>query len=247
MAKRRGTNSGRYRKTSMYTVDDARRAAKDRGLKKRNPEKYKRRKKIAKFSRDGKIDKKEGRKLAKRGISLQKVRNRNISEHRQAQRDAGRSSNNGRSGGGSKAPAFEPLKIKRGAERADFDRQMQDYERRTGKKSTTTRNNNKGNNNNNNSGPKIDNPYKDKADDMLDEIDKTLDPTGGDTEKDPIDMNKAPENLYDQSTRTDGMDLRIGPARDPSKKTGTQAFKRRKRNRAARRRRQQRINRSLNI
>ena len=86
--------------------------------------KAKRNKFIAKISRDGKISKKEGRKAAKKGISLRKIQNRNIGAYRDASRSYDRTPTERRS---STRPSFEPLKIKRGAERADFARQMQNY------------------------------------------------------------------------------------------------------------------------
>ena len=87
--------------------------------------KAKRNKFIAKISRDGKISKKEGRKAAKKGISLRKIQNRNIGAYREASRSYDRTPTERRS---STRPTFEPLKIKRGAERADFARQMESYQ-----------------------------------------------------------------------------------------------------------------------
>ena len=113
MARRRGTSSGRYSKGTDY-VARARQSSKDRRLKARKPDKYKRRKAVAKASSDGKISKKEGQKLARKGVSLQKIRNRNISEYRQAGRDYDRRGPSERGSRGDR-PGFEPLKIKRGA------------------------------------------------------------------------------------------------------------------------------------
>lgn len=96
--------------------------------KKRN--KAKKQKFIAKISRDGKISKKEGQKAAKKGVSLSKIQNRRISEFRDAQRAYKERAEERRPTRA--APTFEPLKIKRGAERADFARQMRDYEQRGG-------------------------------------------------------------------------------------------------------------------
>lgn len=93
--------------------------------KKDKKAKAKRRKFIAKISRDGKISKKEGQKAAKKGISLRKIQNRNVGDYRQAVRDYERTPTERRS---STRPTFEPLKIKRGAERADFARQMGSYQ-----------------------------------------------------------------------------------------------------------------------
>ena len=88
---------------------------------------------ISKISRDGKISKKEGRKAAKKGISLNKIQNRRISEYRKATRDFESRGMKARGRTpGARGPSYEPLKIKRGAERADFARQMRDYEQRGG-------------------------------------------------------------------------------------------------------------------
>ena len=104
--------------------------------KKGKRSKYKRRKFISKISSDGKISKKEGRKASKKGISLRKIKNRNVSDYRSRKRDFERRGRKDRSPLRS-GPSFEPLKIKRGAERADFARQMKDYQgssRRSGSK-----------------------------------------------------------------------------------------------------------------
>ena len=89
----------------------------------------KRQKFISKISRDGKISKNEGRNAAKKGISLSKIQNRRIGDYREATRGYERTPTERR---GSQRPVYEPLKIKRGAERADFARQMRDYEQRGG-------------------------------------------------------------------------------------------------------------------
>ena len=101
--------------------------------KKDKKAKAKRRKFIAKISRDGKISKKEGQKAAKKGISLRSIKNRNISAYRDAVRayeNRDPEVYNPRNPTGLR-PTFEPLKIKRGAERADFARQMREYGGRT--------------------------------------------------------------------------------------------------------------------
>ena len=100
-----------------------------KGQVRREKKPSKKQKFIRKISRDGKISKKEGRKAAKKGISLRKIQNRRISEYRKATRDYERTPTERR---GSRRPSYEPLKIKRGAERADFARQMRDYEQRGG-------------------------------------------------------------------------------------------------------------------
>ena len=55
--------------------------------KKDKKSKAKRRKFISKISSDGKISKKEGRKAAKKGISLRKIQNRRVSDYRKSTRD----------------------------------------------------------------------------------------------------------------------------------------------------------------
>ena len=99
--------------------------------KKGKGSKDKRRKFISKISSDGKISKKEGRKAAKKGISLRKIQNRRVSDYRKSTRDFDRRGGRDRTPA-AKRPTYEPLKIKRGAERADFARQMRDYEQRGG-------------------------------------------------------------------------------------------------------------------
>ena len=92
--------------------------AKKKG-KSKGKSKAKRRKFISKISRDGKISKKEGKKSAKKGISLRKIKNRRVGDYRQASRDYERSGRPGSYKAPSGRPQFEPLKIKRGAEQAD--------------------------------------------------------------------------------------------------------------------------------
>ena len=99
--------------------------------KKNKKSKAKRQRFIAKISRDGKISKKEGQKAAKKGISLRKIQNRRVSDYRKSTRDFDRRGGRDRTPA-AKRPTYEPLKIKRGAERADFARQMRDYEQRGG-------------------------------------------------------------------------------------------------------------------
>ncbi len=82
--------------------------------------KAKRRKFISKISRDRKISKKEGKKAAKKGISLRKIRNRNISDYRASVRKFdNRSSRRKARNPADRRPTYEPLKIKRGAEQSD--------------------------------------------------------------------------------------------------------------------------------
>ena len=84
---------------------------------------------ISKISKDGKISKKEGQKAAKKGISLSKIQNRNIGDYRQAVRDfEDRDYRNP----AAMRPTFEPLKIKKGAQSADFARMMSEYQKSFG-------------------------------------------------------------------------------------------------------------------
>jgi len=70
---------------------------------------------ISKISSDRKISKEEGQKAARKGISLQKIENRNIGDYRQASRDYQTSGRPGSYKAPSGKPTYEPLKIKRGA------------------------------------------------------------------------------------------------------------------------------------
>ena len=106
-------NRNRY--SSGDPVSNYRQQVKSKALKKKNPEKYKRRKQIQKFSSDGTIDKKEGQKLARKGVSLQKIQNRNISDYRSASREYDNRDSETTYGNSSRRPTYEPLKIKRGA------------------------------------------------------------------------------------------------------------------------------------
>ena len=225
--------------------------AKNKRLKAKNPKKYKRRKQIDKFSADGKITKKEGRKLAKKGVSLSKIRNRNISNYKRAQKAAGRISGRANEGVSRQervdSVRFEPLKIKRGAAEATRGNSG----RKDRRPKPTRRNNNR--NRGGGGGPEIKNDYKDRADEMLKDIDKEMDNiTEGNTVADEATevldtiKDQTPSTIYDKSTRTDGKDLQLSAA-DASRKRGTKAFKRRRNSRAARRRRQMRINKSLNL
>ena len=77
--------------------------------------KAKRQKFISKISSDRKISKKEGQKAARKGVSIQKIQNRNIGDYRQASRDYQTSGRPGSYKAPSGKPSYEPLKIKRGA------------------------------------------------------------------------------------------------------------------------------------
>lgn len=104
----------RYSSNNM--VADYSRQLKSKALKKKNPEKYKRQKFISKISSDGKISKEEGQKAAKKGISIQKIQNRNIGDYREAARGFdSRGNRNQVRNSAAQRPTFEPLKIKGGA------------------------------------------------------------------------------------------------------------------------------------
>jgi len=115
MAKR--TNYTKSRKNT------SRRSSSKSKSKSKSISKEKKRKFISKISKDKKISKKEGQKAARKGISLRKIRNRNIGDYRQSSRDYQRSGRPGSYKAPSKRPSYEPLKIKRGAEQADRRRQ----------------------------------------------------------------------------------------------------------------------------
>lgn len=92
--------------------------------RKQSRSKAKRRRFISKIRRDGKISKKEGRKAAKKGISLRKIRNRHISDYRGSVRNFNNRPHQQKARNpAARRPTYEPLKIKRGAEQADRRRQ----------------------------------------------------------------------------------------------------------------------------
>lgn len=68
---KKGFRAGRLAKA--YFSRGGKGLAKDLIRKKNNPKKYKRKDRVRRYSEDGKIDKKEARKLEKRGISQQEV------------------------------------------------------------------------------------------------------------------------------------------------------------------------------
>ena len=89
----------------------------------------------------------------------------------------------------------------------------------------------------------IDNEYTEPADELLNEIDENLETPP----EDPV-LPSGPSTIYSASTRTDNKGLMIAPSKLVSKKTGTDAFKRRKRLNAQQRRASTlRINKSLNL
>ena len=94
-----------------------------RRKKSKSRSKAKRRKFIAKISRDRKITKKEGKKAAKKGISLRKIQNRNVSDYRSRKESFSKNMRVRARNPGAKRPQYEPLKIKRGAYQADSRRQ----------------------------------------------------------------------------------------------------------------------------
>ena len=219
-SKRRGTRSGRYG-NERFTAEGFKQYRKDRKLKRKNPEKYKRLKKIAKFSEDGKISKKEARKLAKLGITPNKLRNRNISEYREA-RDAYDNSGPEERGSQGRRPTFEPLKIKQSAYdmMSGIRRPEPQEEKREAPTPAST--------------PlTIENPYKDVTDSLMAEIDALKSQAA-----------QKPSMIFSGASSVSGADLRIGPSTSTSRRTGTKSFKRR---RNTTRRPNLRINTALNI
>ena len=75
--------------------------------------KEKRQKFISKFSSDGKINKEERKRAANKGISIQKIQNRNIGDYREAARAFDNRPNQERVRQyAAQKPTYEPLKIK---------------------------------------------------------------------------------------------------------------------------------------
>ena len=109
--------------------------AKKKGKKKGKSKKKlkaKKRRFIKKISKDGKISKKEGKKAAKKNISLNKIRNRRIGDYRESARNYQRGVKpSARNSSGQRRPTYEPLKIKRGALQADYRRQESNRKRRS--------------------------------------------------------------------------------------------------------------------
>ena len=183
--------------------------------KKRN-DKDKRKKYMAKAMSDGKISAEEGRRLANKGLSIRKVQNERINEHRRRQEAHNRRGQADRSPA-RQSPSYEPLKIKRGAERADFARQIRDYDdrrrpepRRQPSRSSSSK------------PTEVSNPYKEQADKLMKEIEA---------------LKSAPppvrQIIYDGSTSTGAYEgLQIAPATTPTTSTGTSSFKRRKKSKS---------------
>ena len=211
MAKKRGKKKGKSRK-------------KDRKSK------AKRRKFISKISRDGKISKKEGRKAAKKGISLRKIKNRRISDHREASRNYQRNVKpSARNSSGQRKPSYEPLKIKRGAQQAD--------DRLRGRSSSSRRSSSKPK-----STPKVRSSepsaptsnYASQANDLLADYDNQLAQITGTIDEssitaDPLTFQYAASSLVEP-----GNNLTIGAATDAEKTASADKFKRRRKKRGSR-------------
>ena len=211
MAKKRGKKKGKSRK-------------KDRKSK------AKRRKFISKISRDGKISKKEGRKAAKKGISLRKIQNRHVGDHREASRNYQRNVKpSARNSSGQRKPSYEPLKIKRGAQQADDRLRGRSSSSRSAPKPRSK--------------PKVRSSspsaptsnYSSQANDLLSSYDDQLagimgDGGGGyDEMVDPLTFQYAASSLVEP-----GNNLTIGAATDAEKTPSTDKFKRRRKKRGSR-------------
>lgn len=98
---------------------------KNRRRAKRKERKARARKKkfMRKIIRDGKISKKEGRKAAKKGISLRSIRNRNIRDYRRSVKDYDNRPNQRKvRNPADRRPTYEPLLISRSAAASDRQR-----------------------------------------------------------------------------------------------------------------------------
>ena len=98
---------------------------KNRRRAKRKERKARARKKkfMRKIIRDGKISKKEGRKAAKKGISLRSIRNRNIRDYRRSVKDYDNRPNRRKvRNPADRRPTYEPLLISRSAAASDRKR-----------------------------------------------------------------------------------------------------------------------------
>ena len=137
MAKRRrkSRRSKRKGRGSRFSIR-GRSSKRSRSRKSSKKSKSKRRRFIRKISSDRRITKREGRRASRKGISVRKIRNRNVSDYRSRTRDSERRGRKDRSPL-RRGPSFEPLKIKRGAERADFARQMRGYDRSNERRSSS--------------------------------------------------------------------------------------------------------------
>ena len=199
--------------------------------KKDRKSKAKRRKFISKISRDGKISKKEGRKAAKKNISLRKIRNRRISDSRKAGRDFDRNQRTRARNPGASRPTYEPLKIKRGAQQADDrlsgrSRSRSEPKSRSRPKSRSS----------SSSAPTSN--YASQADDLMTTYDDQLSDImggdygsvmGGEENVDPLTFQYAASSLVEP-----GNNLTIGAATDAEKTSSTDKFKRRRKKRGNR-------------
>lgn len=206
------------------------RGKKGKSKKKNKKAKAKRLKFINKISKDGKISKKEGQKAAKKGISLNKIRNKRISAHREASRNYQRNvMPSARNSSGQRKPSYEPLKIKRGAQQADDRLRGRSSSSRSAPKPRSK--------------PKVRSSsasaptsnYASQANDLLSSYDDQLagimgDGGGGYDEMiDPLTFQYAASSLVEP-----GNNLTIGAATDAEKTSSTDKFKRRRKKRGSR-------------
>ena len=203
--------------------------AKKRGKKGKSKrskkDKAKRQKFISKISKDGKISKKEGKKAAKKGISLRKIKNKRISAHREATREYNRSGRPGGYKAPSGRPQYEPLKIKRGALQADDRRRFEGLSRSSSKSRSKPKTRSS-------SSSKPTTNYASEAEDLLSSYDDQLAGMmdGGQEMIDPITFQYAASSLVEP-----GNNLTIGAATDAEKTSSTDKFKRRRKKRTGNR------------
>lgn len=215
-----GKNRNRY--SSGDPVSNYRQQVKNSALKKKKPEKYKKQKQISKMMADGKIDKKEGQKAARKGISLQKIQNQNINHYRSAASEYDQRDSETTYGNSTRRPTFEPLKIKRGAIEADQGRSRNSNKKKKNKKRKVT----------SNQPTTVTSDYQNQADKQLNQIDRQLEDIMGTSDRetpDPLTFQYAASSLVDP-----GNNLTIAAATDPSKATGADKFKRRRRKKKSR-------------
>ena len=112
MAKK-GFRAGRLAKA--YIKRGGMGLAKDLIERKRNPKKYKRRDRIRRYSEDGKISKKESKKLQKRGISQQEVQRTYDKDFKASRESFDRSGRPGEYKNLARRPQYDPLIYSRGA------------------------------------------------------------------------------------------------------------------------------------
>lgn len=98
----------------------ARKRNKRRAKRKERKAKARKKKFMRKIIRDGKISKKEGRRAAKKGISLRSIRNRNIRDYRRSVKDYDNRPNQRKvRNPADRRPTYEPLLISRSAAASD--------------------------------------------------------------------------------------------------------------------------------